>query len=376
MPLLSATDVQRLADAAVRTGVALDRAPLIGGLPRAYAAHLPFGTNPRSQVVSDLHKMNQDMRLESGVVPLLVWLESALGESRELPGHEVFREVYDRLVAAADRAPAARTLPESGEVIIGGDDRLPLSFFRRAAETAASVVHLRVPLHVDGVRVVDRHGQPAWGAGTGWMFGEGLLITNLHVLRARPPFSGDVSDRDLELQVGGLCTTWDYDEEGVSGPPASCPTVQGATLLVQDAALDYALLDLPAGAPSRPALRLRRQPLAVARGMVRPAVNIVQHGGGKAKSVGFRNNLATSSDATTLRYFTDTEPGSSGSPVCDDQWCVVALHRAGGDTDPVHNFQGREHAVVNVGTPIAAILEDLRRRDLWEQLGSRLRLVE
>ena len=31
-----------------------------------------------------------------------------------------------------------------------------------------------------------------------------------------------------------------------------------------------------------------------------------------------------------VQYLTDTLPGSSGSPVFDEQWNVVALHHSGG----------------------------------------------
>jgi hypothetical protein len=54
------------------------------------------------------------------------------------------------------------------------------------------------------------------------------------------------------------------------------------------------------------------------------AVNIVQHPRGEHKQVAFRNNLVSAADATIVRYFTDTDHGSSGSPVCDDHWRVVA----------------------------------------------------
>jgi hypothetical protein len=74
--------------------------------------------------------------------------------------------------------------------------------------------------------------------------------------------------------------------------------------------------------------------------------------------VALRNNLITDVDDTTLRHFTDMLIGSSGSPVLDDGWRVVALHRGAVDVKGVR-FQGRPTAVVNVGTQIAAILDHL-----------------
>jgi V8-like Glu-specific endopeptidase len=75
--------------------------------------------------------------------------------------------------------------------------------------------------------------------------------------------------------------------------------------------------------------------------------------------VALRNNLIYDSKDSKLRYFTDTEHGSSGSPVFDDNWQVVALHRASAFVDNV-KFQGRQVGWVNEGTQVTALLDDLK----------------
>lgn len=58
-------------------------------------------------------------------------------------------------------------------------------------------------------------------------------------------------------------------------------------------------------------------------------VNIIQHPNGYYKQLAIRNNLLTYRTDHALLYETDTEVGSSGSPVFNDSWDVIALHHWG-----------------------------------------------
>jgi endonuclease G len=121
--------------------------------------------------------------------------------------------------------------------------------------------------------------------------------------------------------------------------------------------LDYAVLRIPATGRTP----LRCASAAIEKGNDPIPVNIIQHPGGRSKRYGIRNNLVSASTATEIRYFTDTEAGSSGSPVFNDRWEVVALHRASTYVADVQ-FQGKTTAYVNLGTPLPAIIGDLRTR--------------
>ena len=54
----------------------------------------------------------------------------------------------------------------------------------------------------------------------------------------------------------------------------------------------------------------------------------MQHPRGEKKQVALRENRIVDIPDRFLHYAADTEPGSSGSPVFNDQWEVVALHHA------------------------------------------------
>ncbi|ODH02276.1 hypothetical protein A4S05_24955 [Nostoc sp. KVJ20] len=57
---------------------------------------------------------------------------------------------------------------------------------------------------------------------------------------------------------------------------------------------------------------------------------IIQHPGGHLKKISIQNNFVAYTDNKVLQYTTSTEPGSSGSPVFDDDFQVVGIHHSGG----------------------------------------------
>lgn len=84
-------------------------------------------------------------------------------------------------------------------------------------------------------------------------------------------------------------------------------------------------------------------------------LNIVQHPDGRRKEVALQDNEIESLFVNVVHYKSDTEPGSSGSPVCDNLWQLVALHHAGGDQDPATG-----KFLNNEGIRVDQIVSDLR----------------
>jgi len=356
MALLSQARIVEIATAFLELdlSVAQVRPALLTGLPLHFKGGMQGNLPDLPQLMLDLGRMNQFERLAGGVVPLQVWLTNALPLAVGTEQERVLRAALDDVEHAASGAPRLdpAALPETQEAIVHRDDMLPLSFLELGIEAARSVARLRVPSHQGGQpRMVMQ--APEIHLGTGWLLTPTLLMTNHHVVNARKEGEAPSADDDLRLQGAACGVQFGFDAEGMEGV-----TVLAAGLEAWDPGLDYAVLRVPD--TGRPALRRAAAPVAPAAG-VHVAVNILQHPEGAAKKLGIRNNLVTASTATDLRYFTDTKAGSSGSPVMNDVWEVVALHRGATYAENV-NFQGKTVAYVNVGTHLAAILQDLRAR--------------
>ena len=56
-------------------------------------------------------------------------------------------------------------------------------------------------------------------------------------------------------------------------------------------------------------------------------VSIIQHPEGGYKQIALAGNIITRKEPGTVHYVTSTMPGSSGAPVFDDNWKVIALHQ-------------------------------------------------
>ena len=91
-------------------------------------------------------------------------------------------------------------------------------------------------------------------------------------------------------------------------------------------------------------------------------VNVIQHPGGILKMIAVRNNLLTHRTDRTLLYETDTLKGSSGAPVFNDSWEVIALHHYGApsnERDENGNLIPRE---INEGIRISRIYKFLKEK--------------
>jgi V8-like Glu-specific endopeptidase len=360
---LSAAEVDELVQAALDAGLPdTPRLLLFAGLPAGYRASFPIIPTPLHQLLADVAKLNTTERLADGTVPLATYLDNAYRQLKllGLPQASVVADLLSRVrnrAAGTPPLPAPDALPEitKNEQIVAEDDSLDIAFLGRGVEVAKAVARIQIPRFTGSVQLTQADGSPWVMLGTAWLVAPDLALTNHHVINARRQGEPAATADELARQATGATIEFGFDTSDADPVLAS---VTG--LVTASPALDFALLEI-AGGPGGPVPRIRSERLAI-NATSRVAVNIIQHPGGRPKQVALRNNLVTAATDTEVRYFTDTDYGSSGSAVCDDQWRVVALHR-GAQHAPNTQYQGRTEAWVNYGSQIQAVLEAVAAAD-------------
>ena len=87
----------------------------------------------------------------------------------------------------------------------------------------------------------------------------------------------------------------------------------------------------------------------------KPRAYVIGHPSGwDTPQFSLQDNILIDYDDTLVHYRSPTEPGSSGSPVFDSTWSLIAVHHAGGlETPRLHGEGGTYPA--NEGIGVAAI---------------------
>jgi endonuclease G len=179
--------------------------------------------------------------------------------------------------------------------------------------------------------------------------GAPVVLTNHHVLF-------DWSDGERRAS---RVEVWFSYETGVDGPKPVSAARADPTTIVGRRDTDWAIVRLaepmPAGWPSL-SLRPSSPP------EVDTPAFIIQHPGGRMKQVGLTRNQIQLVDERVVHYLTDTEAGSSGSPVFNDRWEVIALHHRWvaipqqRRRPPVHRNEGIRIERVREGLVAAGVL--------------------
>ncbi|MBF2025231.1 MAG: endonuclease [Oscillatoriales cyanobacterium C42_A2020_001] len=220
-----------------------------------------------------------------------------------------------KLLAGSDvtKPPAAMIDTQESlntfERILAKNDLMAVNFLERGAKAARPVGRIRV-----------RMANGSAGFGTGFLVSPRLLLTNNHVL----PNAESAALSRVEF---------DY-QDGLDGQPMQAVVfdLEPDALFLTDTRLDYSLVAVKSVARNNISLEsFGWHPLIEAEGkvIIGESVSIIQHPNGEPKQIALRENLLVDVLPDFLHYQTDTAPGSSGSPVFNDQWELVALHHSG-----------------------------------------------
>lgn len=294
--------------------------------------------------------------------------------------HGASRPLYDEVVLLQARATRLRSDGRKG--IIGRDDaetqrnRLTLALLDVAKEITRSISHLRQPskppamsARVESVPQValqqiigiNNLKQISWievglkasrsvcriltptGYGTGFLVGGDVLLTNNHVIPSTEIAAGSQAEFDYQQdQSGGFLPAVRYQLDSAG--------------FHTSVALDYSVVRVQASAEKPPLAKWGVLKLnANADPNPSEHVIVVQHPNGGYKQIVLTANWVVAASSPWLHYTTDTMPGSSGSPVFNDSWHVIAIHHAGGHLVP--DKQGSVR-YVNEGVLMSAIRAD------------------
>lgn len=186
-------------------------------------------------------------------------------------------------------------------------------------------------------RVVIRSGSGAeLGFGTGSMISPSLIMTNNHVLESAARAGNAIVEFNFQLGLDGRRIA-----------PVRFrlrPDLFFTTSPQEE--LDVTIVAVADASETSPRTQLSAfgfNPLSAVEGeiLAGESVTVIQHPGGDLKQIALRENRVLrfpDTEERFLYYETDTTPGSSGAPVFNDQWEVVALHHSG---FPERDNQGR-----------------------------------
>jgi endonuclease G len=253
--------------------------------------------------------------------------------------------------AAAPEVLVEEALDRVGDLL--GDGREPGKLLEKIINTPDFVGIRYLDAGVAAARAVGRvnirdAGGRLRGYGTGSLVSGSLLLTNHHVL----PDTETARSSVIEFNY----------QDGVDGRPL-LPLVfpfDPDSFFLADEERDFALVAVRATPAELAPFGFNRLIEAEGKAIIGEFVTIVQHPRGEKKQVALRENKIVDIPERFLHYAADTEPGSSGSPVFNDQWEVVALHHASVPA-PDHGELG---GFMNEGIRVSRILAFLHDQAL------------
>jgi V8-like Glu-specific endopeptidase len=255
----------------------------------------------------------------------------------------VFKRARQNNISANLQPPASeyerrqleKDIERHFEKVHMGADFLPISFLEKGVERAQAVC-----------RIVTSD-----SLGSGFLIAtRNFIMTNNHVL-------------DSSAKARGSKAQFDYDEDDLLYEIQFDPD----RLFITDRELDFTIVackseTLPENIMP---IQLLQDPETVTRN---ERVNIIQHPKGRRKELSLHDNKVTYVYDKVIRYTADTQGGSSGSPVFNNQWDLVALHHAG--------WSAPDGSASNEGVRMTAIVSHLLGEQATESSSALESLIQ
>jgi hypothetical protein len=239
----------------------------------------------------------------------------------------------------ADRLP---------EVVVDKPNFMPSIFLRLGYQRSLAVCRILIGKGVDHSGI----NHPGGWKGTGFLVGPKLMLTNHHVVNS------------IEVARESLCQF-----NFLTGPDGKVEAHMEFRLVPDElfltspyeGGLDYTFVSIePAAAAKFGTVALERSAYVIHPGTF---ANIIQHPDGRPQEIVLHDNEVVSDNGTLLHYLSDTDYGSSGSPVFDNTWKLIGLHHARKRNDQgLRVGDGTPPRYLNEGVKVATIATDLEQR--------------
>lgn len=214
------------------------------------------------------------------------------------------------------------------EKIIGENTLRPIAFLERGLQISRSIAYI-------GVLTSEER----W-SGTGFLIAPDLLLTNQHVIPTLDVLPDAIFRFNYQENFRGEALKPDEYRAKLDGH------------FNTNKHLDYTVVQLE----GQPGNKWGWLPLFSQNVKKDDRVNIIQHPSGQPKQISLQNNFVEYTGGNIVQYVNSTKEGSSGSPVLNNRWEVVALHHAGGNR---REPDTQRSYFRNEGILISSILADL-----------------
>jgi len=218
---------------------------------------------------------------------------------------------------------------------------LPINFLERGITASRSVAKVEI-----------KNGS-LLDVGTGFLFKvEGrkdlFFMTNYHVINDKANIAFTKIIFNFEEDINGESKPSKSFKIKVDGAWYTSPVKELDATIFQLEATDEALKDFGF-------LTLKKTDVKK-----NDFVNIIQHPAGQMKQISLYHNIVTNADEREVQYLTDTLKGSSGSPVFNSNWDIVALHHSGGTKKIEDDVATSKYR--NVGININGIVDFIKSK--------------